>query len=60
VHGRVFEASVTDIQETFFKEKLVADKVPFGRIAPAAWVSEVAASLGPFKLARDDGMPGCR
>jgi NitT/TauT family transport system substrate-binding protein len=60
VHGRVFEASVLDIQDTFFREKLVSDKLPIGRIAPAAWVSEVAASLGPFKLARDDGAPGCR
>ena len=60
VHGRIFEASVMDIQDTFFKEKLVADKVPAAMIAPAAWVSEVAAGLGPFKPAHDDGTPGCR
>jgi hypothetical protein len=34
--------------------------VPLGKIAPAAWVSEVAASLGPFLLLNDDGAPGCR
>jgi NitT/TauT family transport system substrate-binding protein len=59
-HGRVFEASVADIQDTFFKEKLVADKVPIGRIAPATWLKDVAAALGPFTLAHDDGTPGCR
>jgi len=60
VNGRIFEASVMDVQDTFFKEKLVSDKVPMSKIAPAAWVSEVANSLGPFKLAHDDGTPGCR
>ena len=60
VHGRIFEASLMDIQDTFFKEKLVSDKVPLGRLAPAAWVSDVAASLGPFRLLNDDGAPGCR
>jgi NitT/TauT family transport system substrate-binding protein len=58
--GRVFEDSVMDIQETFIKEKLVTAKAPMSRIAPAAWVKDVAASLGPFTLAHDDGAPGCR
>ena len=56
-HGRVFEASLADIQDTFFKEKFVDAKVPVGRIAPASWVSEVAGALGPFTLAHDDA-PG--
>jgi NitT/TauT family transport system substrate-binding protein len=60
VHGRILQASVLDMQDTFFKEKLVSDKVPIGRITPPAWVAEVAASLGPFVLAHDDGRPGCR
>ena len=59
-HGRVFEASLADIQDTFFKEKLVDAKVPIDRIAPASWLSEVVAALGPFTLAHDDGAPGCR
>ncbi len=59
-HGRVFEASLADIQDTFVKEKLVDQKVPIGRIAPASWVGEVAAALGPFTPAHDDGAPGCR
>jgi NitT/TauT family transport system substrate-binding protein len=59
-HGRVFEASLADIQDTFFKEKLVDAKVPINRIAPASWVGEVARALGPFTLAHDDGAPGCR
>ena len=42
------------------KEKLVADRVPIGRIAPVGWVGEVAAQLGPFQLVHDDGTPGCR
>jgi len=56
----LFEASIADIQDTFFKEKLVDQKVPIGRIAPASWLKDVAASLGPFTLAHDDGAPGCR
>ncbi|HZD63309.1 MAG TPA: ABC transporter substrate-binding protein [Xanthobacteraceae bacterium] len=60
VHGRIFEASLSDIQDTFLKEKLVADRVPIGRIAPVGWVGEVASQLGPFQLVRDDGAPGCR
>jgi NitT/TauT family transport system substrate-binding protein len=59
-HGRVSEASLADIQDTFFKEKLVDAKVPLGRVAPAPWLAEVAAALGPFTLAHDDGAPGCR
>lgn len=58
--GRIAQASVMDVQETFLKQKLTRDKVAFERIAPAAWVSEVAAELGPFKPARDDGAKGCR
>jgi hypothetical protein len=49
-----------DVQETFLKEKLTRDKLTFQRIAPAAWVGEVAAELGPFKPARDSGAKGCR
>ena len=40
--------------------ELYCEQVPVSRIAPAAWVNEVAASLGPFTLAHDDGAPGCR
>jgi NitT/TauT family transport system substrate-binding protein len=60
VDGRIFAASVADIQDTFVKERLVSDRVPLEKIAPVGWLAEVAASLGPFRLSRDDGMPGCR
>jgi NitT/TauT family transport system substrate-binding protein len=60
IHGRIFEASVMDVQDTFFKEKLVSDRLPFSKIAPAGWVSEVAARLGPYRPVSDDGAPGCR
>jgi NitT/TauT family transport system substrate-binding protein len=60
VDGRIFAASVADIQDTFVKEKLVSDQVPAEKIAPPPWVAEVAASLGPFRLRHDDGAPGCR
>jgi len=56
----VFEPSLADIQDTFFKEKLVDTKMPINRIAPASWVAEVAGALGLFALAPDDGAPGCR
>ena len=60
VHGRIFEASVSDIQDTFLKEKLVADRVPIGRIAPAGWVAEVAArarAVPPRPRRRHAGLP---
>ena len=60
VDGRIFAASVADIQDTFVKEKLVSDRVPLEKIAPVGWLAEVAASLGPFRLAHDDGTSGCR
>jgi NitT/TauT family transport system substrate-binding protein len=60
VEGRIFAASVADIQNTFVKERLVSDQVPPEKIAPVGWLAEVAASLGPFRLAHDDGAPGCR
>jgi len=60
VDGRIFAASVADIQDTFVKEKLVSDRVPLEKIAPVGWLAEVAAILGPFRLTHDDGTPGCR
>jgi NitT/TauT family transport system substrate-binding protein len=58
--GRIAQASVMDVQETFLKEKLTRDKVAFARIAPAGWIADVAASLGPFAPAHDGGAKGCR
>jgi NitT/TauT family transport system substrate-binding protein len=58
--GRIAEASVMDVQELFLKEKLTRDKVAFNRIAPAGWIAEVAAGLGPFTPTRDGGAKGCR
>ena len=43
-HARFENATVGDIQDTFIKEKLVADRVPIGKIAPVGWVGEVAAA----------------
>jgi NitT/TauT family transport system substrate-binding protein len=60
VRGRIFEASVMDIQDTFLREKLVSDKVPLDKLTPAGWVKEVAATLGTFRPLQDDGTPGCR
>ncbi|MBX9775925.1 MAG: ABC transporter substrate-binding protein [Xanthobacteraceae bacterium] len=58
--GRIAEASVMDVQATFLKEKLTRDQVTFARIAPAGWIADVAASLGPFTPAADSGAKGCR
>lgn len=58
--GRIAEASVMDVQQTFLKEKLTRDQVPFSRIAPAGWIAEVATSLGPYAPPNDSGAKGCR
>jgi hypothetical protein len=58
--GCIAEASVMDVQATLLKENLTRDKVAFARIAPAGWIADVAASLGPFKPPAGSNAKGCQ
>jgi len=58
--GRLFEASLMDIQDFYVAEGLIARKYPVERLAQLDWVEEANARLGPYRPARDDGKPGCR
>ncbi|MGE3935411.1 MAG: ABC transporter substrate-binding protein [Rhodospirillaceae bacterium] len=58
--GRIFEASLADIQDFYFKEKLTTKKFPLEQLVQNDWLADANRRLGPFKLIHDDGKPGCR
>jgi ABC-type nitrate/sulfonate/bicarbonate transport system substrate-binding protein len=58
--GRLFEASLMDIQDFYLAQGLIARKYPIERLAQLDWIEEANARLGPYTPARDDGKPGCR
>jgi hypothetical protein len=60
VNGRVYEESLSDIQDFYVRNKLIARKYTREELGPPDWAAALAAKLGPFTLAHDDGRPGCR
>jgi len=42
------------------RNKLIARKYTREELGPPDWVAALAAKLGPFTLAHDDGRPGRR
>ena len=60
VNGRVYEESLSDIQDFYVRNKLIARKYTREELGPPDWAAALAAKLGPFTLAHDDGLPGCR
>ena len=60
VNGRVYEESLSDIQDFYVRNKLIARKYTREELGPPDWATALAAKLGPFTLAHDDGRPGCR
>lgn len=58
--GRVFEASVMDVQDFYFKEGLIQKKFAMRDIEDDRYRKAALAKLPPFRLAHDDGKPGCR
>jgi NitT/TauT family transport system substrate-binding protein len=58
--GVIPVASIKDFQDFDVAHKLIAHEVPMDRVAELGWIREAARALGPFKLAHDDGTPGCR
>lgn len=60
VNGRVYEESLSDIQDFYVRNKLIARKYTREELGPPGWATALATKLGPFTLAHDDGRPGCR
>jgi NitT/TauT family transport system substrate-binding protein len=60
VNGRVYEESLSDIQDFYVRNKLIARKYTRDELGPPDWATALASKLGPFTLAHDDGRPGCR
>lgn len=58
--GTIPAASLEDFQSFELNHKLINKRLPLSRVAEFAWIKEAGQELGPFKLAHDDGKPGCR
>lgn len=58
--ARVFEGSVLDIQGYYHKEALIAKKFAIADMVDDRYRAAAVKKLGPYKMAHDDGKPGCR
>jgi NitT/TauT family transport system substrate-binding protein len=60
-NGRMDPASVSDIQDWFFKEGFIKQKYPIAQLVDASYADEAARALGPFVLENQDSQAkGCR
>jgi hypothetical protein len=50
----------SDTRDFYVRNKLIARKYAREELDPPDWAIALAAKLGPFTLAHDDGRPGCR
>lgn len=59
--GRMNPASVSDIQDWFFKEGFIKQKFPIAQLVDTSYADEAAQKLGPFELENKDSQAkGCR
>jgi NitT/TauT family transport system substrate-binding protein len=60
-NGRFNMASLVDVQDWFFREHMIDQKVPAERIANNDYADAAAKELGPFELVnKSDPLQGCR
>ncbi len=59
-YGRIFEESMMDIQDFFFKEGLIGKKFTPKDLADSTYLDEANKKLGPFTLAVSSQKRGCR
>lgn len=60
-NGRMDPASVSDIQDWFFKEGFIKQKFPIEKLVDTSYAEEAAQKLGPFVLEnRASQAKGCR
>lgn len=58
--GNIPTDSLMDFQKFQLGEKEIGKIVPLDQLVERNWIRDAAQKLGPFKLAHDDGKPGCR
>lgn len=58
--GEIPTDGLMDFQKFQLGEKQIEKIMPLERLVEPNWIREAAQKLGPFKLAQDDGKPGCR
>jgi NitT/TauT family transport system substrate-binding protein len=58
--GNIPTDSLMDFQKFQLAHKQIGKIVPLEKLVERDWIREAARKLGPFKLAHDDGKPGCR
>ncbi len=60
-NGRFNVASVLDVQDWFFKEKLITQKFPADRLIDTSYADYAQKVLPPFEVInKDDKLAGCR
>jgi len=60
-NGRVDAGTVLDIQDWFFKEKMITKKFPAERLIDQQYADYVQKTLPPFEVInKDDKLPSCR
>ena len=60
-NGRMDAGTVLDIQDWFFKEKMISKKFPAERLIDNQYADYVEKTLPPFELVnKDDKLPSCR
>jgi NitT/TauT family transport system substrate-binding protein len=59
-NGDIPTDSLMDFQKFQLGEKQVDKIVPLDQLVESGWIRAAAQKLGPYKLAHDDGKPGCR
>ncbi len=60
-NGRLNPASILDVQDWFFKEGFIKQKLPIEKLIDVSYAEEAARELGPFTLDNKDSQTkGCR
>jgi len=60
-NGIIDPETALDIQDWFYKEKMINEKQPADRLVDTSYAEYVAATLGPFEvLNKSDPLPSCR
>ena len=60
-NGRMDPETALDIQDWFFKQGMITQKFPAGRLVDTSYAEYAAKTLGPFEVInKDDKLPSCR
>ncbi len=60
-NGRLSGASISDVQDWFFREGFIQQKFPLEKLFDASYAEAAEKALGPFTVEnKSDTQPGCR